>query len=142
MKLTKLVEPIVDLSDKPSVSLVTKLKKNDLILHEGTEFYVEFPPKKIQKGIWWIGLRNEQEKKYVKIIEDTKPRMTAKEKQTMSTNIRKIVKQYSKNDPKMIGIIKSYYENLAVHNNYDSKDVRDIMNKFPIELLKASKVPL
>ena len=142
MKLGKIVAPVVDLSEKPSVSIVTKLKKNDVVVYEGQEWTIEFPPKKVHKGIWWIGLSNEKSKKYVKVIEETKPKMTAHEKKTMVNNITGVVNMFIDNPARLQSLASDYHTNLSVHNNYDDKDVRECMACFPIEILKSSGVVL
>lgn len=140
MKISDISKSIIDLSDKPSLSVITKLRKNDVVMYEGSEWQIEFPPKKIQKGIWWIGIKNDFTNKYVKILENTKPRMTAHEKRTMIKNVKSISNQFKDDEYKLVGLVQRYYFNLAMHNNYDQKDVRDVISKFPLEAVKKSGV--
>jgi len=140
MKLAKIVMPIVDLAEDLSVSIVTGLKKNDIVVYEGEEWSVELPPKKVQKGVWWIGLVTQTESKYVKIVEDVSPHMTAHEKKTMIRNINGIVEMFD--EKRLVKIAVDYYNNLSVHNRYDNQDVRDCMSKFPITVLKRSGITL
>jgi|CXWL01.1.fsa_nt_gi hypothetical protein len=142
MKLKKFAHPVIDLSDTPSVAIVTKLKKNDLVVFEGIEWNVEVPPKKAQKGMWIVGLAKGEERKYVKVVENNKPKMTAHEKKTMIQNINGVLNMFKENEPKLIGLVEDYYRNLSEHNNYDDKDIRECMSKFPIELLKKSGIVL
>ena len=142
MKLGNISTPIVDLSERPSVAIVTKLKKSDLVVYEGEEWQVEFPPKKVHKGVWYIGLSNDSNKKYVKVVENTKPKMTAHEKKTMTNNIRGVVDMFSENEQRLVKMAKDYHQNLKNHNNYDDKDVRECMSAFPINILKKSGVVL
>ena len=140
MKLN--TDSIIDLSDDPSISIVTKLKKNDLIVHNGEKFYIEIPPKRLQKGIWVIGLKNDSNKKYIRIEEKVKPKMTPKEKRTMISNINGVIKMYSNNEQRMVEIVKNYYNNLTEHNSYNEKDVREIMGKFPTDILQKSGIAI
>lgn len=142
MKFKDIVQPIVDLSERPSVSIVTKLKKNDLVVYEGQEWRVEFPPKKAQKGVWLIGLGNGEDNKYIKIVEDEKPKMTSHEKRTMVRNIKEVSKMFKDDEDRLISVIQDYHYNLNEHNNYDEKDVRECMSEFPIDALKKSGVVL
>lgn len=140
MKLKKITKNFIDLSDTPSLAIVTKLKKNDLVVYEGTEWNVEVPPKKAQKGMWVVGLTRGEDKKYVKIVENTKPKMTLHEKRALVTNIKGILKLYSSDEKKMVKLVQDYHTNLRELNNYDEKDVRECMATFPIELLKKSGI--
>jgi hypothetical protein len=142
MKLKNISKSIVDLSDNPTVALVSKLRKNDLVVHDGLEWNVEFAPKKVQKGVWWIGLRNGESNKYVRVIEDMKPKMTAHEKKTMVNNIKGVVKMLGSENKRLEGVVRDYYSNLSTHNNYDDKDVRDCMTYFPVEALKRAGIAL
>lgn len=140
MKIGDISKSIIDLSDKPPLSVITKLRKNDVVQYDGSEWQIEFPPKKIQKGIWWVGIKNDFSNKYVRVLENTKPRMTAHEKRTMIKNVKSISQQFKDNETRLIDLVQRYYYNLANHNNYDQKDVRDVIGKFPLEAVKKSGV--
>ena len=140
MKIGDISNTIIDLTDKPPLSVITKLRKNDVVTYEGSEWQIEFQPKKIQKGIWWIGLKNDFTNKYVRVLENTKPRMTGHEKKTMIKNVKTISHQFKDNEDRLVTLVQSYYHNLAEHNNYDQKDVREVIGKFPLIAVKKSGV--
>ena len=140
MKFSNITDTKTDLSDMPSILVVRTLMKGDVVVYDGEEWRIEFPPKKSRKGVWLVGIGNTKEHKYIKIIENIKPKMTKHEKKTMVNNIEGVVKLFEGEDDRLISIIKNYYNNLSNHNNYDDTDVRECMGKFPIELLKKSGV--
>ena len=145
MKLDKISNPILDLSDAPSISIIKNLRVGDLIVDEGTEYLVQVVPKKLQKGQYVIGICTKDKKKsqYLKIRDNVKPQMTAHEKSVMLKNIRKNVdKFHGVDDKKLLEMIPAYYHNLAVLNGYDESDVRECMSEFPQDLLLESGVPV
>ena len=140
MKFNEIMGPKTDLSDQPSVMIIRALGTGDKVVFDGGEWTVQFPPKKTRKGIWLIGISNQYENKYIKIVENIKPKMTIHEKKTMVKNIQGVVKMFDGDDKRLLTFIENYHHNLSAHNNYDDTDVRECMREFPIDLLKKSGV--
>lgn len=142
MKLDELADTIIDLSGKPSSSIVRTLAKGDLVRYQGDKWEIVVSPKKLQRGIWVIGLENVSTtaKTYVKIFEDEKPKMTAHERKVYIQNIRKVVKQWKHDEDSLTRFIKQYYWNLAELNRFADEDVRECMGLFPAHLLKRSGI--
>jgi hypothetical protein len=66
--------------------------------------------------------------------------MTGHEKKTMIKNVKTISHQFKDNESRLINLVQSYYHNLAEHNNYDQKDVREVIGKFPLTAIKAAGI--
>jgi hypothetical protein len=120
------------------------LKKGDIVAYESKEWTIAVPPKKLQRGIWILGLEGEHtdEQQYIKIYENTKPNMTAHEKKVYVNNIKSVVKEWGHDEDRMVEFIGRYLWNLSELNRFADEDVRECMALFPANLLKKSGVVL
>ena len=140
MKFSEFSNVVLDLTDRPSITLIKELRAGDVIVYEGEEYTVVDRATKLHKNAWLLSVRNAQGVRVIKLVQNDREPMTNHEKNQMINNIKSIVAEYD--DERLVELIPRYLHNLNTINKYQESDVRECMSHFPADLLKRAGIVL